>query len=40
MEQAYVARLLQRHGGNVALAAEAAGIDRTHIYRLIRKHER
>jgi transcriptional regulator with GAF, ATPase, and Fis domain len=40
MEQVYVARLLQRHGGNVPLAAEAAGIDRTHIYRLIRKHER
>jgi transcriptional regulator with GAF, ATPase, and Fis domain len=40
MERAYVHHLLQRHGGNVARAAEAAGIDRTHLYRLIRKHER
>jgi transcriptional regulator with GAF, ATPase, and Fis domain len=40
MERAYVRRLLQRHGGNVARAAEAADIDRTHLYRLIRKHER
>jgi transcriptional regulator with GAF, ATPase, and Fis domain len=40
MERAYVHRLLERHGGNVARAAEAAGVDRTHLYRLIRKHER
>ena len=40
MERSYVARLLERHGGNVARAAEAADIDRTHLYRLIRKHER
>jgi two-component system, NtrC family, response regulator GlrR len=40
MERAYVHRLLERNGGNVARAAEAAGIDRTHFYRLIRKHER
>jgi transcriptional regulator with GAF, ATPase, and Fis domain len=40
MERAYVHHLLERHQGNVARAAEAAGIDRTHFYRLIRKHER
>ena len=40
MERAYVHHLLERHGGNVARAAEAANIDRTHLYRLIRKHER
>ncbi len=40
LERSYVARLLERHGGNVARAAEAADIDRTHLYRLIRKHER
>ncbi len=40
MERAYVHHLLERHGGNVARAAEAAGVDRTHLYRLIRKHER
>ncbi|HEY6463031.1 MAG TPA: sigma 54-interacting transcriptional regulator, partial [Polyangiaceae bacterium] len=40
MERSYVHRLLERHGGNVARAAEAAGVDRTHLYRMIRKHER
>jgi two-component system response regulator GlrR len=40
MEQVYVRRLLERHGGNVARAAEAAGVNRTHMYRLVRKHER
>lgn len=40
MERAYVRHLLERHGGNVARAAEEADIDRTHLYRLIRKHER
>jgi DNA-binding NtrC family response regulator len=40
MERAYVHHLLERHGGNVARAAEEADIDRTHLYRLIRKHER
>jgi two-component system response regulator GlrR len=40
MERAYVHHLLERHGGNVARAAESAEIDRTHFYRLIRKHER
>jgi transcriptional regulator with GAF, ATPase, and Fis domain len=40
MERAYVRRLLERHGGNVARAAQAADVDRTHLYRLIRKHER
>ncbi len=40
MERAYVRHLLARHGGNVARAAVAATVDRTHLYRLIRKHER
>jgi DNA-binding NtrC family response regulator len=40
LEQQYVRRLLERHGGNVSRAADAAGVDRTHLYRLIRKHER
>ena len=38
-EREYVRRLLERHGRNVAAAAEAAGLDRTYVYRLIRKHE-
>jgi two-component system response regulator GlrR len=40
LERTYVHRLLERHGGNVARAAEAADVDRTHLYRLIRKHDR
>jgi transcriptional regulator with GAF, ATPase, and Fis domain len=37
-EREYVRRLLERHGRNVALAADHAGLDRTYVYRLIRKH--
>ena len=37
-EREYVRRLLERHGRNVSLAAGAAGLDRTYLYRLIRKH--
>jgi two-component system response regulator GlrR len=38
-EREYVRRLLDKHGRNVAAAAEAAGLDRTYVYRLIRKHD-
>ena len=38
-EKEYVRRLLLRHDRNVAAAAREAGVDRTYIYRLIRKHE-
>jgi two-component system, NtrC family, response regulator GlrR len=38
-ERDYLCRLLDRHGRNVAAAAEAAGLDRTYVYRLIRKHD-
>jgi two-component system response regulator GlrR len=38
-EREYVRRLLLRHDRNVASAAREAGVDRTYIYRLIRKHE-
>jgi len=30
--------VLERHGRNVPAAAEQAGLDRTYVYRLIRKH--
>jgi two-component system response regulator GlrR len=40
VERVYVDRLLARHGGSVSAAAQAAGIDRTYIHRLIRKHQR
>jgi two-component system response regulator GlrR len=38
-EKEYVRRLLLRHDRNVAAAARAAEVDRTYIYRLIRKHD-
>jgi transcriptional regulator with GAF, ATPase, and Fis domain len=38
-EKEYIRRLLLRHNRNVAAAAREAEVDRTYIYRLIRKHE-
>ena len=38
-EKEYVRRLLLRHDRNVAAAAREADVDRTYIYRLIRKHD-
>ncbi len=37
-ERAFLRILLERHGNNVAAAAKDAGIDRTHMYRLMRKY--
>ncbi len=37
-ERTYVADLLARHGGNVSRAAEAAGIDRVYVYKLLKRH--
>jgi len=37
-EREYLVDLLRRHGGVVTDAAAAAGLDRTHVYRLLRKH--
>lgn len=37
-ERAFVQALLERHGNNVVAAAREAGIDRTYLYRLMRKH--
>jgi transcriptional regulator with GAF, ATPase, and Fis domain len=38
-EREYLHRLLVRHQRNVAAAAREAEVDRTYIYRLIRKHD-
>jgi DNA-binding NtrC family response regulator len=38
VEREYLRRLLERHGGNVISAATEAGLNRTYIYRLARKH--
>jgi transcriptional regulator with GAF, ATPase, and Fis domain len=37
-ERDYFRLLLERHGRNVAEAARAAGVDRTYVYRMIRRH--
>ena len=37
-ERAFLRVLLERHQKNVAAAAKEAGIDRTYMYRLMRKH--
>ncbi len=37
VEREYVRQLLERHQGNIAASALAAGLDRTYLYRLVRK---
>ena len=37
-EAEYVKNLLERCGGNVTQAARVAGLDRAHLYRILRKH--
>ena len=37
-EHRYVEAALQRHQGNVAAAARAAGVDRMYFYRLLRRY--
>jgi two-component system response regulator GlrR len=37
-ERSYLAQLLASHGGRVAAAAQAAGVGRAHLYRLLHKH--
>ena len=38
-EREYVVELLHKHGMNISAAAREAGLDRRHIYRLIRKYD-
>lgn len=38
LEREYVRAVLAKTGGNVSAAADAAGLDRAYVYRLIRKH--
>jgi transcriptional regulator with PAS, ATPase and Fis domain len=37
-ERRYLEEILERHGGNVAAAARAAGVDRIYFYRLLWRH--
>ncbi len=38
-ERMYIAHMLERHDGNVAAIAKEADVDRTYIYRLMRRHK-
>jgi DNA-binding NtrC family response regulator len=38
-ERSYLSDLLKRHGGNVTAAAETAGMLRSALQRLLRKHD-
>jgi transcriptional regulator with GAF, ATPase, and Fis domain len=38
LERAYIEKLLARHNANVAVAAQAAGLDKSYVHKLIRKH--
>jgi transcriptional regulator with GAF, ATPase, and Fis domain len=38
LERAYVQSLLARHDRNVAVAAAAAGLDKSYVHKLMRKH--
>jgi len=37
-EREFVRQMLERHGRNVAAAAASVGVDRSYLYRLMRKH--
>jgi transcriptional regulator with GAF, ATPase, and Fis domain len=39
IERAYLAALLDRHGRNISASAEAAGLNRTYLHHLVKKHE-
>jgi transcriptional regulator of acetoin/glycerol metabolism len=39
LERAYVLGLLERHGGNVTATAQAAGLTRAYVHRLLRKYD-
>jgi two-component system response regulator GlrR len=39
IERDYVRGLLNRHGRNISAAAEAAGLNRGYMHRLVRKHD-
>ncbi|MEX2147844.1 MAG: sigma-54 dependent transcriptional regulator [Candidatus Rokuibacteriota bacterium] len=38
LEASYLREMLERHGGNITVAAKAAGIDRKTFHRLVTKH--
>ena len=37
-ERRYLRALLEKHQGKVSQAAVTAGVDRVHLYRLLRRH--
>jgi DNA-binding NtrC family response regulator len=38
LEREYIGALIERHDRNVSAAAQAAGVDRTYLHRLLRKY--
>ena len=38
LEREYLRQTLERHGGNISAVARAAGLDRSYVHQLIRKH--
>lgn len=39
IEREYLRQMLAKHGGNVTATATAAGLDRSHVHELLRKHK-
>jgi transcriptional regulator of acetoin/glycerol metabolism len=38
LEREYVSGLLKKHRGNMSEVARAAGLNRSYLYRLVKKH--
>ena len=39
LERAYLAAMMERHKRDTSAIALASGLDRSYVYRLMRKHE-
>ena len=40
VERAFVAALMERHGGNISAAARESGVNRTYLQKLLARHRR
>jgi len=39
LERAYLRSMMERHKRDTSAIAQASGLDRSYVYRLMRKHE-